>query len=216
MVYIHVNLNNVDGYRSYYAAYCIRGGSYCCVLVLYHLCLCVLQNMALHIVRSLGQAFDVCHRLNPRPKKTKKEEGEEGKKVEGENEEVVTEGKGDQDSSELVSGVKDISLSEGGEKQREPTQQNDLIGLDFDPFSFNFEAPAGSGTLPNGAPQAGFNTSFTGSEGGVPPTTFPPLMVGNNPSGFPELPLGDSAAQKQLQLTGRPRPRPANPNQPVS
>ena len=184
--------------------------------------------MALHIVRSLGQAFDVCHRLNPRPKKAKKEkedgEGEEGgegeKKTEGEEGEGE---KGDQNESTNISqdvgdisaAMKDVTLSEGG-KQKEPTPQEDLIGLDFDPFSFNFDTPAGAaGMPPNGGPLARFDTSLTRSSGGGVPTVFPPLMVSNNPSGFPDLPVGSQAAQTQLQLSGRPRPRPANPNQPV-
>ena len=194
-------------------------------------CVCVLQNMALHIVRSLGQAFDVCHRLNPRPKKTKKDgEGGEGEgekeKVEGEGEEGEkgSEDKEDkigvangspEDGLELAATMNDVSLSEGGQ-QKQATTQNDLMGLDFDPFKFNYEAPAGSGTLPNGAPQTGFESSFTSGGSAAPPTAFPPLMVSNTPSGLPELPVGSSAAQAQVQLSGRPRPRPATTNQPVS
>ncbi len=37
-----------------------------------------MQGLALTIVRSLGQAFDVCHRLNPKPKKKKEETEESG------------------------------------------------------------------------------------------------------------------------------------------
>ena len=165
--------------------------------------------MALHIVRSLGQAFDVCHRLNPRPKKTK--EGEEG---EGEGEKKAEEGEGTADNGDekaelgdnLSVGLKEISLEEGG-KKTELAPQNDLIGLDFDPFVFNFETPGGVGATPNGAPQNGFDSSFP--RGGGEAAGFPPLMVSNNPSGLPELPAGSTSAQTQLQLMGRPRPRPA-------
>lgn len=176
-------------------------------------CVCVVQNMALHVVRSLGQAFDVCHRLNPRSKKPKKEDGEEGEGEEGE-EGTKGEGEGQNDQNETTNGaleigdiLKDVSLNEGGSKQKEPTPQVDLIGLDFDPFSFNFETPSGGGEMPpNGAPLTAFDSSFAGQSA---PTQFPPLMVSNNPSGFPDLPVGSTAAQTQLQLSGRPRPRPA-------
>lgn len=178
--------------------------------------------MALHVVRSLGQAFDVCHRLNPRPKKTKKEAETE----EGEGEKKAKENGETEDKEEkMVNGTdisQEVSLTEEGKQkeaqQPQTTAQDDLIGLDFDPFSFNFEAQAGVGMLPNGAPQTPFESSFTTGQaaGGVPPTTFPPLMVTNNPSGLPDLPEGNAAAQKQLQLSGRPRPRPATTNQQVS
>lgn len=39
--------------------------------------------MALHIVRSLGQAFEVCHKLNPRPVKKTSEEEEAAKSEQG-------------------------------------------------------------------------------------------------------------------------------------
>ena len=168
--------------------------------------------MALHLVRSLGQAFDVCHRLNPRPKKTKKE-AEEG---EGEGEKKTEEGEEAAENadettatneSQLSDALKEISLEEGG-KNSKTAPQNDLMGLDFDPFVFNFETPGRAGAAPNGAPQGGFHSGYSAVGGGGGPM-FPPLMVSNNPSGFPDLPVGSTSAQTQLQLMGRPRPRPA-------
>lgn len=173
------------------------------------------QNMALHIVRSLGQAFDVCHRLNPRPKKTKKE-GEEGEGEKNEEEE----GKKENDEhspteigSDLSAAMKEVSLGDG-EKKPEPTLEDNLIGLDFDPFSFNFETSGGGGAQPNGGPSSGFGATFNGGGGGGG-GQFPPLMMSNNPSGLPELPTG---MQTDIQLQGRPRPRPVTngANQQVS
>ncbi|KAL5484716.1 hypothetical protein EMCRGX_G021256 [Ephydatia muelleri] len=43
------------------------------------------NSMALHIVRSLGQAFEVCHKLNPRPMKKKSEEEEAAKSEQAED-----------------------------------------------------------------------------------------------------------------------------------
>ena len=189
--------------------------------------------MALHIVRSLGQAFDVCHRLNPRPKKVKKE-GEEG--GEGENGTGGEEGGGEKEGNEgekgggaiegvelgsdLTAALKDESGTQASAQQQQQQQMsNDLMGLDFDPFNFNFEAPEGAaGALPNGGVQLmAFESNFkSGSGTGASPTAFPPLMVSNVPSGLPELPEGNGPAQAQMHLAGRPRPRPATSNQQVS
>ena len=190
--------------------------------------------MALHIVRSLGQAFDVCHRLNPRPKKIKKEEGGEGENgTEGEEgrgeKEAGTGNEGEKGGganeavelgSDLTAALKGESGTQASAQQQQQQQMNnDLMGLDFDPFNFNFEAPVGAaGALPNGGVQLmAFESNFkSGSGTGASPTAFPPLMVSNIPSGLPELPEGSRPAQAQMQLAGRPRPRPATSNQQVS
>ena len=162
--------------------------------------------MALHIVRSLGQAFDVCHRLNPRPKKAKKEDGEEsGEKDNGEEGEVKNgEGEEQKETDEA-----NISVELGTELGRDakPQQQKDVHK--------DLGAPVQAATLPNGAPQMAFESNFTtgeggGGRGGGPGGALPPFLVSkNSTSGLPDLPEGSGG----LPPAGRPRPRPSTTHQ---
>ena len=190
--------------------------------------------MALHIVRSLGQAFDVCHRLNPRPKKTKKEgEGKEGEKggeegAGGANEKGAGEGNAGEPSEaakesdelgvELTAAMQQVSVGEGAAKpapQPEQAIHKDLMDLDFDPFNFHFGAPVGAGALPNGSPHMAFESNFTsaGASGSAaaPAPSLAPFLMRNTTSGLPDLPEGSSQAAGHF--AGRPRPRPVTSNQ---
>jgi carboxyl-terminal PDZ ligand of neuronal nitric oxide synthase protein len=111
------------------------------------------KSLALHIVRALGQAFDVCHKLNPRPQvkdQEKKEERKDGerevKETDIDEEEEVTVGE------ELQSTVKVTDLDALTEEQ-ERRKEGDLIKFpvtfDEDDAGFNWASQMGS-TKPNG------------------------------------------------------------------
>lgn len=193
--------------------------------------------MALHIVRSLGQAFDVCHKLNPKPSKEKKKAEEErtakdgGKEAEGEEANVgealpaqPSEEPAKEVTTDLDVAMKKLSLENGEAKGRSEEPQ-DLISLQFDPFAAtstphpnpnNAFLPA---SVPNGDAMAinfdPFQSNYTPLVGGVltTPTIPPPPLTMANTS-LPELPEEGDASQlasvppPHLAYISRPRPRP--------
>ena len=164
--------------------------------------------MALHVVRSLGQAFDICHKLNP--KAAKKKEGE-GEKAKTDSEEAAAEGEEGGEAktptgvpshwktfnTDVESGMEKMSLEgggeggggEGGDKGKDkPSGSDDLLGLTFDPFAIP-AAPADAFT-PNGSFADPFQSSFTGSGGDSAAVAYPPLTVSNLSTNLPDFPDG--------------------------
>ena len=160
--------------------------------------------MALHIVRSLGQAFDVCHKLNPKPKKKKEDaqtdetkptegEGEEGKDKDarqtGDDTVAKTPEAWKQFNTDLDSAMEKLSLD------KEPTATGQLdtsemsLGaeLGFDPFA-SLPPPVGVGPLANGG-TLNVDPFSTGLLGDSVAVTHPPLTVGNSTS-LPDFPAG--------------------------
>lgn len=160
--------------------------------------------MALHVVRSLGQAFDICHKLNPKPSKKKEEkEGEDQAKEEGEEAEGSSEEGAAKTSTGVPSHWKTFNTDiddameklnlEGGEKhegeKEKPAGSDDLLGLNFDPFATP-AVPASTFT-PNGSLADPFQTSFTSSMAGdSSAVAYPPLTVSNLSTNLPDFPDG--------------------------
>ena len=157
--------------------------------------------MALHVVRSLGQAFDICHKLNPKPAKKKEVAEGEKEKEEGE-EEAEGDNEGESKSptgvpahwktfnTDLDDAMDKMKLEDGESDQKEKSGADDLLGLNFDPFAT--PAAAGSAFAPNGSAtdpfhSSSFNGSFSGNTGAV---AYPPLTVSNLSTNLPDFPDG--------------------------
>ena len=165
--------------------------------------LSLFQRMALHVVRSLGQAFDICHKLNPKPAKKKEEgEGEKGKAgdaAEGEEGEETTKSPTGIPShwktfnTDIDSAMEKLSLEGGGGEgggdagKEKPSGSDDLLGLNFDPF-ITPAAPADA-FAPNGSLVDPFQSSFT-SGGDSSAVAYPPLTVSNLSTNLPDFPDG--------------------------
>ena len=155
--------------------------------------------MALHVVRSLGQAFDICHKLNPKPVK-KKESTEEGEKEEGKEAEGSSENREAKTSegvpshwktfnTDLDSAMDKLSLEQEGGATEKPAGSDDLLGLNFDPFAIP-AAPA-STFAPNGSLVDPFQSSFTSTlSGDTSAVAYPPLTVSNLSTNLPDFPDG--------------------------
>ncbi|XP_064390246.1 carboxyl-terminal PDZ ligand of neuronal nitric oxide synthase protein-like isoform X2 [Halichondria panicea] len=154
------------------------------------------KKMALHMVRSLGQAFDVCHKLNPKPKK-KKEDETPDEDVEGEDPPPPPEGEVAKtpDTWKQFSTDLDIAMDKLSVQEKQEETNRDLTAeLDFDPFA----SPPPPGILGNGLDPF------------QPPLVHPPLAVGNT-SSLPYFPEGVDPATVTIPpahlhlLTGTPQ-----------
>ena len=91
------------------------------------------QGLALTIVRSLGQAFDVCHRLNPKPKK-KKDTEESGADAEADKEGGAKEGGGGDTEEEALK--EDVNST---------TQSPDTVPSNWKQFNTDLDTALESG-----------------------------------------------------------------------
>lgn len=178
--------------------------------------------MALHIVRSLGQAFDVCHKLNPRPKKKTKDEEKDEEKEKKEEEAKADEGGEEQPvkslgvrpewkqfNTDLDAAMEKMTVN-GGQTQSQDIGK-DLMSLTFDPFA----APQkGDAFAPNGT--LGTTDPFQPNQ--APPIAYPPLTVSNLSTSLPDFPDGvdpSSISVPPAHLAYLSGPRPAGANQQV-
>ena len=184
-------------------------------------------------MRSLGQAFDVCHKLNPKPQKKKKgaessadaadtpTEGQEAEEGEENGGEVTKEDLGtSQPSGNVPASWKQfntnldsaLATSEpgGGVVADDKTiadLNKDLMQLNFDPFS----VPVSNGNPLSMDPFQPLQPPHGGDAGAV---AYPPLTVSNTSTGLPDFPDGVDPATASanvppphMALLGRPRPR---------
>ena len=139
--------------------------------------------MALHIVRTLGQAFDVCHKLNPRPKKKRSQD--DAKKEEKTETELTEAEKRKEEEAKEANEVDDLE-KEFQELALKSTANN-INQSTVDPFS------------PGGAKLANGTVGFDPLDLPLPP---PDLESTDSAGGAP-------VPSSHLAYIGRPRPRPS-------
>ena len=125
----------------------------------------ILQNQALHIVRTIGQAFDVCHKANPKPQFKRPDKTDDNEKppnetniddaIEKAGDKAATEGKSDEPvtpgSTDLDAAVAATQKEEQPAKAAQPDEAKDL--MHFNPDELN---------IPNGTSDTNLDPLFGG------------------------------------------------------
>lgn len=186
-------------------------------------------------MRSLGQAFDVCHKLNPKSQKKKNtsKESQDNDPSTAEKGEVATSEEKTSDEKEIQKEVKppgeDVSSAwnqfghdaVSADKPETTDAMSDLMQLNFDPFITPGSLPQLNQNLANGNSIGAMDpfqpslmgVGMGGNPGGV---AYPPLTVSNLSTSLPDFPDGVDPATASanilpphMALLGRPRPRPS-------
>ena len=118
--------------------------------------LLLLQNQALHIVRTVGQAFDVCHKSNPKPQFKRPEKGDEGDEKatsETNTEDTVEKASGEKDTTALTHGTPVATAATTNKEEQPEASQADNIN---DLMQFNPD----ESKIPNGTSDTNLDPLF--------------------------------------------------------
>ena len=117
-----------------------------------------LQNQALHIVRTVGQAFDVCHKANPKPQFKRPEKAGEDDKPPNEAsvDEAIEKASGEKDAAAVSPSSTDLETAVTATTKKEEQPEADKTDNINDLMQFNPD----ESKIPNGTSDTNLDPLF--------------------------------------------------------